>query len=140
MEFRKNDFWHSKGKAVPQHTYGGKEEERRYSSYSFTTSALEGGEWSASRPGRADPLILYKSFHFLKSEPFSSAFPSSAEANQSCYMPWWCLGEDLLSPQAPPWREWSVSCPGRTLPQGKDPRYPLYRRLARPQSQSGHRG
>jgi hypothetical protein len=27
--------------------------ERRYSSYSFTTSALDGGEWSASRPGRA---------------------------------------------------------------------------------------
>jgi len=25
----------------------------RYSSYSFTTSALDGGEWSASRPGRA---------------------------------------------------------------------------------------
>jgi hypothetical protein len=30
--------------------------ERRYSSYSFTTSALDRGEWSASRPGRAlDP-------------------------------------------------------------------------------------
>jgi hypothetical protein len=25
----------------------------RYSSYSFSTSALDGGEWSASRPGRA---------------------------------------------------------------------------------------
>jgi hypothetical protein len=25
----------------------------RYSSYSFLTSALDGGEWSASRPGRA---------------------------------------------------------------------------------------
>jgi hypothetical protein len=24
-----------------------------YSSYSLTTSALDGGEWSASRPGRA---------------------------------------------------------------------------------------
>jgi hypothetical protein len=29
--------------------------DRRYSSYSFLTSALEGGEWSASRPGRALP-------------------------------------------------------------------------------------
>jgi hypothetical protein len=29
--------------------------ERRYSSYSFTTSALDGGEWSASRRGRALP-------------------------------------------------------------------------------------
>jgi hypothetical protein len=27
--------------------------ERRYSSYSFLTSALDGGEWSASRPCRA---------------------------------------------------------------------------------------
>jgi hypothetical protein len=27
--------------------------ERRYSSYSFSTSALDGGEWSASRSGRA---------------------------------------------------------------------------------------
>jgi hypothetical protein len=29
--------------------------DRRYSSYSFLTSALEGGEWSASRPGRSLP-------------------------------------------------------------------------------------
>jgi hypothetical protein len=29
--------------------------ERRYSFYSFKTSALDGGEWSASRPGRALP-------------------------------------------------------------------------------------
>jgi hypothetical protein len=29
--------------------------ERKYRSYSFTTSALDGGEWSASRPGRALP-------------------------------------------------------------------------------------
>jgi hypothetical protein len=30
--------------------------ERRYSSYSFTTLALDGDEWSASRPGHALPL------------------------------------------------------------------------------------
>jgi hypothetical protein len=29
--------------------------ERRYSSYSFMTSALDGSEWSASRPSRALP-------------------------------------------------------------------------------------
>jgi hypothetical protein len=29
--------------------------DRRYSSYTFLTSELEGGEWSASRPGRALP-------------------------------------------------------------------------------------
>jgi hypothetical protein len=28
---------------------------RRYSSYSLTTSAIYGAEWSASRPGRALP-------------------------------------------------------------------------------------
>jgi hypothetical protein len=71
-----------KSKAVPLHAtqalgeWGGG---WRYSSYSFLTSALDGGEWSASRPGRA-------------------------------------------------------------LPWGKDPRYPLYRRLGGPQSRSGHRG
>jgi hypothetical protein len=30
--------------------------ERRYSSYSFLTSAIDGGEWSASHPGCALPL------------------------------------------------------------------------------------
>jgi hypothetical protein len=30
--------------------------ERRYSSYTHLTSALDGGEWSASRPVRALPL------------------------------------------------------------------------------------
>jgi hypothetical protein len=29
--------------------------DRRYSFYSLLTSALEGGEWSASRPGRGLP-------------------------------------------------------------------------------------
>jgi hypothetical protein len=32
--------------------YGG---ERRYSSYKYLTSALDGGEWSTPRPGRALP-------------------------------------------------------------------------------------
>jgi hypothetical protein len=43
------------GKAVPQHTYGGVGEERIYNSYSFTTSELDKGEWSVSRPGSALP-------------------------------------------------------------------------------------
>jgi hypothetical protein len=33
-------------------------EERRYSSYTFTTSALDGSEWSASRSGRALPPVM----------------------------------------------------------------------------------
>jgi hypothetical protein len=42
-----------KCKAVPQQIYGSVGVERRYSSYSFTTSSLDGGEWSASRSGNA---------------------------------------------------------------------------------------
>jgi hypothetical protein len=42
-------------KSNPATRRGGAWVERRYSSYSFSTSALDGGEWSASRPGRALP-------------------------------------------------------------------------------------
>jgi hypothetical protein len=42
-------------KDVPQNTYGGAGGERMYSAYSFSTSALDGGEWLASRPGLALP-------------------------------------------------------------------------------------
>jgi hypothetical protein len=44
-----------KGKVVPLRSLEAHFGDRRYSSYSFLTSALEGGEWSASRPGRALP-------------------------------------------------------------------------------------
>jgi hypothetical protein len=52
---RHTTHYSNKGKEVPQHTYAGASGERRYSSYSFTTSALDGGEWSVSRPGRDLP-------------------------------------------------------------------------------------
>jgi hypothetical protein len=41
--------------SIPATRHGGAWGERRYSSYSFSTSALDGDEWSASRPGRALP-------------------------------------------------------------------------------------
>jgi hypothetical protein len=44
-----------KGKVVPLRCIEAHLGDRRYSSFSFLTSALEGGEWSASRPGRALP-------------------------------------------------------------------------------------
>jgi hypothetical protein len=44
-----------KGINCPATRHGGVWGGRRYSSYSFLTSALDGGEWSASRPGRALP-------------------------------------------------------------------------------------
>jgi hypothetical protein len=65
--------------SCPATRHGGVWGGRRYSSYSFLTSELDGGEWSASRPA-----ALY--------------------------------------------------------PRGKDPRYPLDRRLGGPQSRSGSRG
>jgi hypothetical protein len=40
---------------IPLHAMRGAWGERRYSSNSFFTSALDGGEWSASRPGRTLP-------------------------------------------------------------------------------------
>jgi hypothetical protein len=45
----------TKEQSSPATRHGGAWGERRYSSYSFLTSALDGGEWSASRPGRALP-------------------------------------------------------------------------------------
>jgi hypothetical protein len=54
MTNRKN-IRKKKGKAVRYAPYRDSLGDRRYSSYSFLTSALEGGEWSASRPGRALP-------------------------------------------------------------------------------------
>jgi hypothetical protein len=44
-----------KGKAVPLRSIEAHLGDRRYSSCSFLTSALEGGERSTSRPGRAFP-------------------------------------------------------------------------------------
>jgi hypothetical protein len=44
-----------KGKVVPLRSIEEHLSDRRYSSYSFLTPALEGGEWSASRSGRALP-------------------------------------------------------------------------------------
>jgi hypothetical protein len=44
-----------KGKAVPLRSIEAHLGDRRYSSYSFLSSTIEGGEWSASRPGRALP-------------------------------------------------------------------------------------
>jgi hypothetical protein len=69
----------NKSKSCPTTRHEGAWAERRYSSYSFSTSALDRGEWTASRPA-----ALYR--------------------------------------------------------RGKDPRYPLYRRLGGLQSRYGHRG
>jgi hypothetical protein len=46
-------FWVSLSGLYPATRHGGAWGERRYSSYPFTTTALDWGEWSASRIGRA---------------------------------------------------------------------------------------
>jgi hypothetical protein len=46
-----------KDKVVPLRPIEAHLGDRRYSSYSFLTPAPEGGEWSASRPGRALPPV-----------------------------------------------------------------------------------
>jgi hypothetical protein len=43
------------GKAVPQHTYGGAGGKRMYSSYSFTTSALDGVSGQRHAPAALYP-------------------------------------------------------------------------------------
>jgi hypothetical protein len=53
-------------KAVTQHTYEGEGGERIYSSYSFQTSALDGGEWSASRP--VGTTLMQPVLHVTKAE------------------------------------------------------------------------
>jgi hypothetical protein len=40
---------------LSHYRHEGDKEERKYSSYSFLTSALDGGKWSASHPSRAVP-------------------------------------------------------------------------------------
>jgi hypothetical protein len=50
-------FVFKKKQSCPATRHGSAWGERRYSSYSFLTSALDGGEWSASRPGRALPPV-----------------------------------------------------------------------------------
>jgi hypothetical protein len=45
----------NKGNLVPLCSIEAHFGDRRYSSYSFLTPTLEGGEWLASRPGRALP-------------------------------------------------------------------------------------
>jgi hypothetical protein len=55
MNFVVRDISTVNSKAVPLHVMEAHGVRRRYSSYSYLTSALDGGEWSASRPGSALP-------------------------------------------------------------------------------------
>jgi hypothetical protein len=58
--------WSKKSKAVPATRHGGAWGDRRYSPSSFLTAALDGGEWSASRPSRALPPEKGPPVHILQ--------------------------------------------------------------------------
>jgi hypothetical protein len=46
--------------------------ESRYSSYSFLTSALDGGEWSTTRPGHALPQRKGPPVHIVRESGWAS--------------------------------------------------------------------
>jgi hypothetical protein len=89
-----------------------------------------------------DSAILY-SFYFLfeRSSVQSSAIES--KVNLSHYTPWKRFGKIGISPTLFLGTRWgcvvSVT-PRPRFTRGKDPRYPLYRRLGGPQSLYAHRG
>jgi hypothetical protein len=105
---------------------GGK---RRYSSYSFTTSALDGGEWSASRPSRALPPVPNVQEAGWARQPVRTQ-ESKVKVKQSRYTPWRRLGGEEYSSysfttSALDGGEWSASRPGRALSPGKGPPVPI---------------
>jgi hypothetical protein len=86
------------------------------------TSALDGGEWSASRPGRALPPG--------KCPPV----PIVQEAGWAPEPVWTQRLEEKSSASV------GDGTPAALYTRGNDPRYPLYRKLGGPQSRSGRRG
>jgi hypothetical protein len=50
-----SDMYDESKVKLPRYSDAGDNGEKQYSSYSFFTSALDGGVWSASRPGRSLP-------------------------------------------------------------------------------------
>jgi hypothetical protein len=78
-------------KSCPATCHGGTWGERKYSCYSFSTSTLDGGEWSAPRLGRAvcgilslflclPLLFLFRSLPFSVSSPKCATFILTAGA------------------------------------------------------------
>jgi hypothetical protein len=85
-----------KSKAVPLHAMEAHGGERRYSSYSFLTSALDGGEWSASHPGRSlPPGERTPGTHWIGGWVFPRA-GLDAEARRKILCP--CRGSNLDRP------------------------------------------
>jgi hypothetical protein len=58
-----------KGNVILLHAMEARGGERRYSSYSFLTLALDGGEWAASRPGQGSNWFvhIFHQWHVINS-------------------------------------------------------------------------
>jgi hypothetical protein len=80
---------------------------------------------------------LWIRYEKMRLRPVLKHILKEKKAKQSRYTPWRRLGERRYSScsfltSALDGHEWSASRPGRALPWGKDPRYPLDRRLGGP--------
>jgi hypothetical protein len=83
--------------------------ERRYSSYSFLTSALDGGEWSASRPGhtlapgKGPPVPTVQEAEWAP-EP---VWTQRLEEQSSCLCRGSNLGHRVVQPIARHYTDWA---------------------------------
>jgi hypothetical protein len=116
----------------------------RHSSTHSLTSAIDGGEWSASRPGRFTPRKRSTGTHWIgswvgpravldtvKVKVVPALFLTEHHATKACW------GSGGTAPRilnlVIRWR-WVVNFTSRPLcPQGKSPWYPVDRRLGGPQ-------
>jgi hypothetical protein len=88
-------------------------EEKVYNFYSFTTSALEVGEWSASRPGRTlppgkGPLDTHWTGGWMGPEP---VWTKSLEEKSSCLCPGWNLDRSVVQSVARHCTDWATPAP-----------------------------
>jgi hypothetical protein len=94
-----------------------KQGERRYSSYSFTTSALDEGEWPASCPGQAlapgkgTPVPIGQKAGWAR-EP---AWTQSLKEKSSCLCRGSNLDHPVVQPVARHSTDWATPAPGNIL-------------------------
>jgi hypothetical protein len=121
--------------------------EWRYSSTHSLTSALDGGEWSASRPGRFIPRERAPGTRWIGGSYVECIIKVKVKfslclTKHHAMKTYWGSGgiAPLILDLGTRWR-WEVNCMPRPLhPQGKSPWYPLDRRLRGSQNRSGRAG
>jgi hypothetical protein len=91
--------------------------DRRYSSYSFTTSALDRGEWSASCPGRALPLAPIGQEAKWVPEP---VWTPTLEEKSFCLCRESNLDRPVLQSVVRHYTDWATPAPGNESTPGND--------------------